>query len=86
MDSSSMQDVLAGRDNDQEENKEAPKSVDISELNDIALGEFRIEAMKIKDAETVAQLWEGFEGDLNSKEEQKVEFPAAMLACKAIGR
>ena len=61
-------------------------AVDIAELNDLSKGEFRIEAMKMKDAESGTLLWEGFEWDLNSTEEQKVEFPAAMLACKAIGR
>ena len=68
-----------------EEQKVAP-AVDIAELNDLSKGEFRIEAMKMKDAESGTLLWEGFEWDLNSTEEQKVEFPAAMLACKAIGR
>ena len=54
-----------------EEQKVAP-AVDIAELNDLSKGEFRIEAMKMKDAESGTLLWEGFEWDLNSTEEQKV--------------
>ena len=40
----------------------------------------------MKDAEAGQVLWESTEWDLTSNEEVKVEFPAAMLSCKAIGR
>ena len=40
----------------------------------------------MKDATAGQVLWESSQWDLNSSEEQKVEFPAAMLACGAIGR
>ena len=40
----------------------------------------------MKDAEAGQVLWESTEWDLTSNEEVKVEFPAAMLSCKAVGR
>ena len=58
----------------------------MEELNDITLGEFRIETLRMKDAEAGSVLWESSEWDLTCNEEQKVEFPSRMLACRAIGR
>ena len=85
-----MSDVLKGRGgagSDDEERKEEPvPGIDPALLNDIRLGEFRIEAMKMKDAEAGSILWESNQWDLTSNEEQKVQFPAAMLGCRAIGR
>ena len=85
MDSSSLHDVLAGGSDRYEDTKtnELPNQ---SELNDVSQGEFRIEALKIKDAESGEVLWESNQWDLTSDEEQKVEFPARMLQCRAIGR
>ena len=40
----------------------------------------------MKDAEQGTVLWESSDWNLASNEEQKVEFPASMLACRAIGR
>ena len=40
----------------------------------------------MKDAEAGQVLWESTQWDLTSNEEVKVEFPAAMLSAKAIGR
>ena len=60
--------------------------IDPAELNDIAQGEFRIETLRMKDAEQGTVLWEGSDWNLASDEEQKVEFPAGMLACRAVGR
>ena len=60
--------------------------IDPTELNDIAQGEFRIEALRMKDVEKGTILWESNQWDLSSSEEVKVEFPAGMLACAAIGR
>ena len=60
--------------------------IDPAELNDIAEGEFRIEALRMKDADLGSVLWESADWNLASDEEQKVEFPVAMLGCKAIGR
>ena len=80
-----MSDVLQ-RNQPEEEVKTEPPQINVEELNDIALGEFRIESMKMKDAERGVVLWERNDWDLNSNEEQKVEFPASMLGCAAIGR
>ena len=86
-----MADVLGGRATNNEENKQAEEQkealqIDPAELNDISQGEFRIETMRMKDAEQGTVLWQSSNWDLASQEEQKVEFPAAMLGCKAIGR
>ena len=40
----------------------------------------------MKDAEQGTVLWESSDWNLASDEEQKVEFPAGMLACRAVGR
>ena len=40
----------------------------------------------MKDAEKGTVLWESNQWDLSSSEEVKVEFPAGMLSCTAIGR
>ena len=87
MDSSSMADVIGGRAGSQqtEDSKEQP-SVNLTELNDIAAGEFKIELLRMKDAEAGRNLWESNDWDLTSNEEKKVEFPAAMLSCRAVGR
>ena len=58
----------------------------MADLNDITKGEFRIESIRMKDANKGKVLWESNNWDLNQNEEQKVEFPASMLGCKAIGR
>ena len=51
MDSSSLQDVLGGRAQAQpEEVKEVP-ALNPAEVNDINNGEFRIEALRMKDSE-----------------------------------
>ena len=85
MESSSLQDVLGNR--QQEESKVAPlSSVAVEELNDVAQGEFKITAMKMKDADAGEVLWESTDWDLTSNEEQRVEFPSRMLSCRAIGR
>ena len=88
-----MQDVIGDRQNSAtetsgaEENKiEEEQKINPAELNDIAQGEFRIETLRMKDAEQGTVLWESSDWNLASNEEQKVEFPASMLGCKAIGR
>ena len=43
--------------------------IDPAELNDIAQGEFRIEALRMKNAEVGSVLWESSEWDLASDEE-----------------
>ena len=86
MDSSSLQDVLGGRAQAQpEEVKEVP-ALNPAEVNDINNGEFRIEALRMKDSEAGQVLWESSQWDLTTGEEVKVEFPSSMLGCKAIGR
>ena len=89
--SSSLADVIGNRasapmQEEPEESKSEAPVVNPAELNDIAQGEFRIEAIRMKDAEQGQVLWENNEWDLTSNEEQKVEFPATMLSCRAIGR
>ena len=81
MDSSSLQDVLGNRAFNQEEEKKSEDApiINPAELNDVAAGEFRIEALRMKDAEQGITLWESSSWDLNSSEEVKVQFPAAML-------
>ena len=63
-----MSDVLQ-RNQPEEEVKTEPPQINVEELNDIALGEFRIESMKMKDAERGVVLWERNDWDLNSNEE-----------------
>ena len=87
MQSSSLNDVLGNRTQvNSEESKVEQPVIDPSELNDISKGEFKIESLRMKDAEKGKVLWESSNWDLNQNEEQKVEFPASMLGCKAIGR
>ena len=85
-----MQDVLGNRPAYQQEEEEVktadPPAINPAELNDVSAGEFRIEALRMKDAEQGVTLWESNQWDLNSNEEVKVEFPASMLQCAAIGR
>ena len=86
-----MQDVLGSRANQSAEDCKdqqpaAAATVNIEELNDISQGEFKIEALRMKNAEAGNLLWESKEWDLNTSEEVKVEFPAQMLSCRAIGR
>ena len=64
MDSSSLQDVLGGR-AQPEEVKQAPP-LNPSEVNDIQQGEFRIEALRMKDSEAGRVLWESSEWDLTT--------------------
>ena len=73
--SSSMADVLGNRnrsaaaaDQGPEETKAEVPQINPAELNDLSLGEFRIEAIRIKNAEVGELLWEGLEWDLNSDE------------------
>ena len=61
--SSSLRDVIGNRvqaaaDEEPEETKEETPVINPAELNDIALGEFRIEAIRMKDAEAGQVLWE----------------------------
>ena len=86
MDSSSLQDVLGARNPEATEEQKVAPALNLAELNDVSLGEFKITALRMKDAEAGRVLWESTEWDLTSGEEQKVEFPSQMLSCRAIGR
>ena len=75
--SSSLADVIGNRasapvvpmQEEPEESKSEAPVVNPAELNDIAQGEFRIEAIRMKDAEQGQVLWENNEWDLTSNEE-----------------
>ena len=75
MESSSLSDVIGGRAGEEvkidqeEETKTTEVQIDPAELNDIAQGEFRIETLRMKDAEQGTVLWESSDWNLASGEE-----------------
>ena len=75
MESSSLSDVIGGRAGEEvkidqeEETKTTEVQIDPAELNDIAQGEFRIETLRMKDAEQGTVLWESSDWNLASDEE-----------------
>ena len=79
---SSKHDVLR-RGNEDEEVKQ---EIDFSKLNDPKLGEFKIEMMRMKDADKGEVIWESNDWDLTNDEEKKVIFPKSMLECRELGR
>lgn len=48
--------------------------------------DFQLESLTMKDAEIGKVLWHDEGWDLASEDEVRVEFPAEMLKCRAIGR
>jgi len=71
MDSSSLADVLANRHHEEEKKSEDP-STDHEQLNDVSLGEFRIQTLRMKDSDAGVVLWESSEWDLTSTDEVAV--------------